>query len=452
VIDLGVMTPCEKILQTAADNHADLIGLSGLITPSLDEMVHVAKEMERLGLTIPLLIGGATTSPKHTAVKIAPAYRHEVVHVKDASRCAPVCESLMSAERRPQFDAENRQFQAQMVAAFQRKQQAPLVPYRQAIECRFQTDWSTIDIPVPSPLGVRTLVNYPLDELARYISWAPFFWAWELHGAFPAILDHPERGVEARKLYADGRALLDRVIRDRSLEARGVYGFWPANSIGDDIVVYADETRTVETARFHFLRQQWLGETRKVYYSIADFVAPVDSGRKDYMGGFAVTGGIGIDELVARFEADHDDYNAILVKVIADRLAEAFAERLHEMARIDWGFGRTENLTVDEMIAEKYRGIRPAPGYPSLPDHTEKRILFDLLQAEQGSGIRLTESYMMLPGASVSGYYFSHAGSRYFPIDRVTRDQVEDYARRKGWRMKEAEQWLSPVLGYDPDE
>ena len=451
IVDLGVMVPCEKILQAACENHAHIIGLSGLITPSLEEMVHVAREMQRLGMDVPLLIGGATTSPKHTAVKIAPAYKHEVVHIKDASRCVPACERLLSAEKRPQFDIENRAFQAQMIAAHQRKQQLKLVSYREAVEGRFQTYWAAQEIAVPSFLGVRTLADYPLEELVPYIDWAQFFAAWEMRGKFPDILDHPERGPEARKLYDDARRFLDRIIANRWLRAAGVYAFWPAASSGDDIILFEDDARSQEKTRLHNLRQQWLSESRKCYYSNADFIAPLESGRKDYVGGFAVTGGLGTDELVGRCEADHDDYSAIMAKIFADRLAEAFAERLHEIARHDWGYGRGENLTIEDMLAEKYRGIRPAPGYPSLPDHTEKRILFDLLGAEKQARISLTESYMMLPAGSVSGLYFAHPGSRYFAIDRVTRDQVEDYARRKSWKIKEAEKWLAPALAYDPD-
>ena len=451
IVDLGVMVPCEKILQAARESNADMIGLSGLITPSLEEMVHVAREMQRLGMDIPLLIGGATTSPKHTAVKIAPGYSHEVVHVKDASRSAPVCERLLSVEKRPQFDAENRAFQVQMVAAYQRKQELKLVSYREAVEGRFQTDWATHEIPVPSFLGVRTMAEYPLVELLPYIDWAQFFAAWEMRGKFPDILEHPGRGPEARKLYDDARKFLDRIIQNRWLRASGVYGFWPVASSGDDIILYENDTRTEEKARLHNLRQQWLSETRRCYYCNADFIAPIGSGRKDYLGGFAVTGGLGADELVQRCEADNDDYSAIMAKVFADRLAEAFAERMHEIARHDWGYGQNENLSILDMLAEKYRGVRPAPGYPSLPDHTEKRILFDLLGADRSAGITLTESFMMLPAGSVSGFYFAHPGSRYFAIDRVTREQVEDYARRKGWKFKEAEKWLAPVLAYDPE-
>jgi 5-methyltetrahydrofolate--homocysteine methyltransferase len=449
VIDLGVMVPCEKILQTAMENNANMIGLSGLITPSLEEMVHVAREMDRTGMGIPLLIGGATTSPKHTAVKIAPAYRHEVLHVKDASRSVPAVERLIDPQKRKAFDAENRAYQAQMVTAFKSRAETKLVPYPEALVGRFKTDWAAIEIPKPSFIGTRVFADYPLEELAGYIDWQPFFWAWELRGKFPEILDHPQHGEEARKLHADGKKLLENIIKHRWLQARGMYGFWPAASLGDDVLVYEDETRAAELARFHFLRQQWLSKERDCYYSLADFIAPAESGRKDYLGAFAVTGGMGSAELVKRFEADNDDYNAIMSKVLADRLAEAFAECLHERARIDWHFGRDENLAIDDMIAERYRGIRPAPGYPSLPDHSEKHILFDLMQVERQIGMSLTESYMMVPPASVCGFIFSHPASHYFAINRVTRDQVEDYARRKGMKLKEAEKWLAPVLGYD---
>ena len=452
VVDLGVMVPCETILQTAIDEQADMIGLSGLITPSLEEMVHVAREMQRRGMDMPLLIGGATTSPKHTAVKIAPAREHEVVHVKDASRCVPVAEQLINPQRRKLFDASNQAEQAKLVEAFQSRQQTKLASYSEACARPFVADWSAYEIPQPSFIGRRELVDYPLDELARYIDWSPFFWAWEFRGKYPGILEHPERGEEARKLLADGQQMLERLITEKVLQARGVYGIWPAASDGDDIVVYQDAKQQEEITRFHFLRQQWLREGRDCYYSLADFVAPHDVAQTDHLGVFAVTAGLGVADLVAQLEAEHDDYNAILVKVLADRLAEAFAERMHEMARIDWGFGRDEGLSIDQMIEENYRGIRPAPGYPSLPDHTEKRPLFDLLDAERVANIHLTESYMMAPGASVCGFYFPHPAARYFAINRITHDQVEHYARRKGMKISEVERWLAQNLGYDPDE
>ncbi len=452
IVDLGVMVPCEKILQTAVDEGAAMVGLSGLITPSLHEMVHVAKEMKRQGLSIPLLIGGATTSAKHTAIKIAPQRDEPVVYVKDASLSVPIVDQLNDPRRRPAFATENRALQSQFAEAYQRRQVADLVPYTDAIAKGFRTDWTKLELARPAFTGTRVLCDYPLDELARYIDWSPFFWAWELKGKYPQILEHPQRGEEARKLFDDGQRLLKRIIADKWLAARGVYGFWPAASEGDDIVLFADEDRRDEVARLHFLRQQWLREGRDCYYSLADFIAPRDSGHRDYVGAFAVTGGVGTAEAVARFEARHDDYNAIMLKVLADRLAEAFAERLHEIARIDWQFGCNENLSIDDMIAERYRGIRPAWGYPSAPDHTEKQIGFELMEAEQTTGITLTESYMMAPAASVCGMYFAHPESRYFAVQKVTRDQVEDYARRKGMRLREAERWLAPNLAYDPEE
>jgi len=450
VIDLGVMVPWEEILKTAVDEGADMIGLSGLITPSLDQMVHVARGMQRQGLSIPLLIGGATTSPKHTAIKIAPERREPVVYVKDASLCPGVVDRLMDPARREQFAVENRELQARLVASHESRQGLKLVPYAQAVAGRFRTDWAAADLPAPAFTGTRVLDDYPLDELARYIDWSPFFWAWELKGKFPKILDHPERGEEARKLYDDGRRLLERVIAERRLTARGVYGFWPAAAEGDDVVVFEDESRHDELARFHFLRQQWLRKGRECYYSLADFVAPRESRRRDYVGAFAVTAGVGAAEAVARFEAEQDDYSAIMLKVLADRLAEAFAERVHELARVEWTFGRGEGLSIDEMIEERYRGIRPAWSYPSVPDHSEKWIGFDLMDVPRTTGIELTESCMMTPAASVCGLIFSHPESRYFAVQKVTRDQVEDYARRKGMRLRDVERWLASNLAYDP--
>ena len=450
IVDLGVMVPCEKILQAALDQGADLVGLSGLITPSLDEMVHVAREMQRRGMTLPLLIGGATTSAKHTAVKIAPVYQQTTAHVIDASRSVGIVQRLLRPEGRQQFDEENRAEQARLVEAYQRRQQANLVPYHEAVARRFATDWETLQIDVPSFTGVRVLDDYPLEELLPYIDWSPLFMAWELRGKYPRIFDDPAVGPQARQLYDDARRLLDKIVAGRLLRAQGVYGFWPAASDGDDILLYADAAGQSELARLHTLRQQWQRKGQESFLALADFIAPRHSGRRDYLGAFAVTAGHGSEGLVRRFEADHDDYSAIMARALADRLAEAFAERLHQVARRDWGYGLREQLTADELIEEKYRGIRPAPGYPACPDHTEKRILFDLLGAERSAGIRLTESLAMTPPASVCGLYFAHPRCRYFSVDRITREQVADYARRKGMKIPEVERWLGPNLGYDP--
>jgi 5-methyltetrahydrofolate--homocysteine methyltransferase len=450
VIDLGVMVSCEKILETAQAEHVDIIGLSGLITPSLDEMVHVGREMQRSGCRLPLLIGGATTSAKHTAVKIAPTYSSEVIHVLDASRSVGVVEKLINPEVRPRLAAENRELQKQLVASHEKRQEAKLVPYSQALAQRFKTDWATSDIPKPEFLGIRTVSDLPLAELRNYIDWSPFFLTWELKGKYPRILDDPQLGEAAQKLFADAQALLDRIVDKRLLKAHDIYGFWPAASQGDDILVYDTEARATESARFHALRQQWERKGQDAFYSLADFIAPVESGRNDYLGAFAVTAGIGCDELAAHFDREHDDYNSIMTKALADRLAEAFAEWLHARVRREWGYGKPENLTKEELIEEKYRGIRPAPGYPAQPDHTEKSTLFRLLKAETNASIRLTESYAMHPAASVCGLYFAHPRARYFAVDRITKDQVEDYARRKGMSIAEVERWLSPNLGYEP--
>jgi 5-methyltetrahydrofolate--homocysteine methyltransferase len=415
------------------------------------------------------LIGGATTSAKHTAVKIAPTYSSEVIHVLDASRSVGVVEKLINADVRPQLAAENRALQKQLVASHERRQEARLVPYAEALEKRFATDWTTIDIPQPEFTGARTINDVPLAELRNYIDWSPFFLTWELKGKYPRILDDPQLGDAAQKLFADANNLLDRIISGRLaatrsagaaeragfskpslLTAHGVYGFWPAASQGDDIIVFEDEQRTHEMCRFHALRQQWERKGQEAFCSLADFIAPIDSGRHDYIGAFAVTAGIGCDEIAAHFDREHDDYNSIMTKALADRLAEAFAEWLHERVRREWGYGKAENLTNEELIDEKYRGIRPAPGYPSQPDHTEKRNLFRLLDAERHTGIRLTESYAMHPAASVCGLYFAHPHSRYFAVDRITRDQVEDYSRRKAMPAAEVERWLAPNLGYEP--
>ncbi len=451
IVDLGVMVPCEKILDTAIEQGADMIGLSGLITPSLDEMVHVAREMERRGMTVPLLIGGATTSAKHTAVKIAPAYSQVTVHVADASRSVGVVEQLIDSGRRAAFDRANRQEQRRLVESFTRRQQQNLIPYAEACTRRLVTDWATVRIDTPAFTGTRVLRDFSLERLLPYIDWSPFFSAWELRGKYPKILEDPKVGPEARKLLDDAQQLLRQIIDQKQLTAHGVYGFWPAGCVGDDILVYADAERHEEIARFHTLRQQWQRQGQDYFRSLADYIAPLDSGRVDYLGGFAVTAGIGANELAAAFEADHDDYSAILTKALADRLAEAFAECLHKQARDDWGYGRQEQLDSSELIDEKYRGIRPAPGYPAQPDHTEKRILFDLLDAAKSTEIQLTETLAMAPAASVCGLYFAHPEARYFSVDRITRDQAEDYARRKGMKLREVERHLASNLGYDPE-
>ena len=450
MIDLGVMVSAETILETAIEKDCAMIGLSGLITPSLDEMVHVAREMERRGLDIPLLIGGATTSAKHTAVKIAPAYSQTIIHVLDASRSVGVVDRLRNPKLRPDLDAENRKLQRQLVASFEKRQAVKLVPYRDALAKRFAIDWEKSPIERPSFTGTRVLDDFPLSEIREYIDWSPFFLTWELKGKYPKILSDAKLGEQARELLADAERLLDEIIENKLLTARGVYGFWPAASEGDDIIVYTGESRSHELARFHALRQQWERKGQKTFYSLADFIALASSGREDYLGGFAVTTGLGCDELAARFDADHDDYQSIMTKALADRLAEAFAELLHKRARREWGYGAAEKLSQEELIAEQYRGIRPAPGYPSQPDHTEKRTLFDLLDATHHTGMTLTEHCAMHPAASVSGLYFAHSEARYFAVDRIARDQVEDYATRKQMTIEEVERWLSANLGYEP--
>jgi 5-methyltetrahydrofolate--homocysteine methyltransferase len=451
VIDLGVMVPCEKILQTAREKQVDMIGLSGLITPSLDEMVHVAREMEREGFRMPLLIGGATTSAKHTAVKIAPAYHETVIHVKDASRAVGVVERLNRIEERAGLDRDNRIAQEKEREAFARRKQRKLVPYAEALRRRLAIDWSAVPIAKPSFLGTRRLRELPLRELVPYIDWSPFFMAWDMKGKYPGILSEATTSAEARKLFADAQKVLQWIIEKQLLTASGVYGFFPANSDGDDIVVFTDERRATERLRLPMLRQQWEREGQTSFRGLADYVAPRSTGIADYLGAFAVTAGEGADELVRHFEAEHNDYDAIMTKALADRLAEAFAEFLHERARRDWGYGKEERLSKDDLIAEKYRGIRPAAGYPSCPDHTEKRKVWELLDVEAAAGIRLTESYAMWPAASVSGQYFSHPEARYFAVDLITKDQVEDYARRKAMPIAEVERWLAPNLAYETE-
>jgi 5-methyltetrahydrofolate--homocysteine methyltransferase len=449
VIDLGVMVPCERILDEARKLRVDMIGLSGLITPSLDEMVHVAREMTREGFDVPLLIGGATTSLKHTAVKIAPVYPNTVVHVKDASRSVGVVERLVNPEQRIQLDRENRAHQEKEREAFSKRRQRKLVPYAEAVRRRFRIDWAANPLPTPSFVGARSLTDFPLDRIASYIDWSPFFMAWELPGKYPQILKDPNVGKEAAKLLNDAQVLLQRIVNERLLQAHAVYGFFPANSDGDDIVVFTDESRSHERCRFPMLRQQWEREGQTSFRCLADYLAPVESGLRDYLGAFAVTAGAGTDELVKRFEADHDDYNSIMTKALADRLAEAFAELLHQRARRDWGYGKNEKLTHEQLIAEEYQGIRPAAGYPSCPDHTEKATLWELLDVEKAASISLTESFAMLPAAAVSGLYFAHPQATYFAVDLVTRDQVENYAARKHLPRSEVERWLAPNLGYD---
>ncbi len=450
VIDLGVMVPSDKILKTARETNADLIGLSGLITPSLEEMVHVAKEMEREGFTVPLLIGGATTSRTHTAVKIAPAYRNAVVHVQDASRAVGVMGNLISVDLRAHFADENRLEQERAREKHQSRKAQPLLSLAEARRKQPVYDWSAYTPPRPSFLGTRVYSPVPLEEIVPYIDWTPFFHAWELRGIYPKIFDQEGVGPKAKELFDDGQKLLERIVREKLLEARAVIGFFPASSVQEDIEVYADESRHLLTT-FHTLRQQTLRENKEPSYAVADFIAPRESGRQDYLGAFAVTAGLHIEPLVAGFEKDNDDYNALMAKALADRLAEALAEWTHKQARIEWGFGEDENLSIADLIHEKYRGIRPAPGYPALPDHTEKRALFDLLCAEKNTGITLTENYAMYPAAAVSGFYFSLPQSKYFAVGKIDRDQVEDYARRKGLDLRTVERWLSPNLNYDPD-
>jgi len=474
VIDLGVMTPCEKIISTALEQHVDIIGLSGLITPSLDEMVHVAREMDRQGLKLPLLIGGATTSKAHTAVKIAPGYREPVVHVLDASRAVPVVGSLISAGQKPGFVAQVRE-EYERVRAQHAGQRAKLVSVEaaRANAPKLQFD----DLPKPEFIGVRVLASgaaadvnlrksepnksadshrrhrIELKDIVPFIDWSPFFHTWELRGVYPKILQHEKHGEEARKLFADAQKLLEQIVSERLLQPRGVYGLFPANRVGDDVELYTDESRTKVLTTFHFLRQQIEKTDGTPNWCLADFVASRDGGPPallDYLGAFAVTSGYGLKELVGKFKTDHDDYNAIMAEALADRLAEAFAEFLHQRVRKEWGYGQNENLSTDDLIGEKYRGIRPAAGYPACPDHTEKGILWKLLEVEKNAGIKLTESFAMWPGSSVSGLYFAHPGSKYFAVGKLGRDQLLDYHVRKGLTLQEVERWLGPWLNYEP--
>jgi 5-methyltetrahydrofolate--homocysteine methyltransferase len=449
VIDLGVMVPAEKILERAKELRVDIIGLSGLITPSLDEMVHVAREMERQHFRIPLLIGGATTSRAHTAIKIAPHYSAPVVYIVDASRAVPVTTSLLSEEQRAPFEAERR---AEYEAIRKRHAgpQQSTIPLEQARSRRTPITWSEEDLATPEFTGVRVLDDLPLDTLRPYIDWSPFFHAWGLKGIYPRILEHEGHGVQAQQILDDGQRLLDRIVAGKLITARGVYGMFAANAVGDDVELYAESGRSAVLDRFHFLRQQAHREGNEPCRSLADFIAPRETGLCDSIGAFAVTTGFGLDALVSRFKAENDDYNAIMAEALADRLAEAFAEYLHKQARDAWGYGRQETFLPEELIQERYRGIRPAPGYPACPDHTEKGTIWRLLQVEQKTGIQLTESFAMWPGSSVSGLYFAHPRARYFSLGKIGPDQVADYAARKGLTLSEIERWLGQNLDYSP--
>jgi 5-methyltetrahydrofolate--homocysteine methyltransferase len=450
VIDLGVMVPCEKILERARVEKADMIGLSGLITPSLDEMVHVAREMERQGFKLPLLIGGATTSRAHTAVKIAPYYSEPVVHVLDASRAVPVTTSLLSEEGKSAFVAQHR-------ADYEAVRKAHSAPRQKVVSLetartrRIPIEWRAEDLPLPAFTGVRVLEDFPLATLRDFIDWTPFFHTWGLKGIYPRILEHEQHGAQARQIFTEANALLDNMIENNLITARGVYGFFPASAVGDDIELYTDGTRAEVLERFHFLRQQSSREGEPCR-SLADFIAPQETGLPDHIGSFAVTSGIGLKELCDRFRAEHDDYNAIMAEAVADRLAEAFAECLHKRVRDEWGYGCEEGLSNADLIQEKYRGIRPAAGYPACPDHTEKGTLWRLLDVKANTGMLITESFAMWPGSSVSGLYFAHPEARYFSLGKIDRDQVADYHERKGMSVAEVERWLGQNLNYDPAE
>ena len=449
VVDLGVMVPTQKILDSAREHNADLIGLSGLITPSLEEMTHVAREMQRQGMTLPLLIGGATTSRAHTALKIDPHYKSPTVWVKDASRAVGVAQSLISKDLRGPFMAANDADYAEIRERHKNRGDAKrLVSLAKARGQKFNGGWDTYTPPTPNQPGITVFDDYPLAELVEIMDWTPFFQAWELAGKYPAILSDVVVGTQATELFADAQAMLKKIIDEKWLKAKAVFGLWPANSIGDDVVINVGAT----TRTLHFLRQQVDKPVERPDFCLADFIAPKDSGKQDWIGAFAVTAGIGIDEHIARFEADHDDYNSILLKALADRLAEALAERLHQRVRKEfWGYHADEELDNEALISEKYVGIRPAPGYPACPEHSEKGTLFELLDAGNNAGMTLTESFAMLPTAAVSGYYFSHPKSQYFVVGRVSKEQAEDYGKRKGATLAQAERWLASNLDYDPE-
>ncbi len=455
VIDLGVMVPAAKILETAKKEKVDVIGLSGLITPSLDEMCFVAAEMEREGFQLPLLIGGATTSRVHTAVKVAPNYeRNQAIHVLDASRAVGVVSKLLSDNDRGSF-VENIQAEYEKVREAHHASEAKKnrITLQAARDNRFEIDWPNYEPPKPSFTGARAFSNYPLADLVPYIDWSPFFSTWELRGRYPAILDDNTVGPEARKLFADAEELLNRIVEGKWLTANAVVGFWPANAVGDDILLFDDDDRKNVRATAHTLRQQIARDHNRgrAHSALADFIAPQSTGLADYLGGFAVTTGIGEEEALEAHFKKTDDYGRIMFKALADRLAEAFAEAMHEKVRRElWGYAPNEKLTSEELIAEKYRGIRPAPGYPAQPDHTEKSTLWELMDVEKQTGIKLTESYAMWPGSAVSGFYYAHPDSHYFGVAKIEADQVEDYAARKGWSIETAERWLAPILNYDP--
>ncbi|MCV0369267.1 methionine synthase [Filomicrobium sp.] len=455
VIDLGVMVPAAKILETAKKEKVDVIGLSGLITPSLDEMCFVAAEMEREGFQLPLLIGGATTSRVHTAVKVAPNYeRNQAIHVLDASRAVGVVSKLLSDNDRGSF-VENIQAEYEKVREAHHASEAKKnrITLQAARDNRFEIDWPNYEPPKPSFTGARAFSNYPLADLVPYIDWSPFFSTWELRGRYPAILDDNTVGPEARKLFADAEELLNRIVEGKWLTANAVVGFWPANAVGDDILLFDDDDRKNVRATAHTLRQQIARDHNRgrAHSALADFIAPQSTGLADYLGGFAVTTGIGEEEALEAHFKKTDDYGRIMFKALADRLAEAFAEAMHEKVRRElWGYASNEKLTSEELIAEKYRGIRPAPGYPAQPDHTEKSTLWELMDVEKQTGIKLTESYAMWPGSAVSGFYYAHPDSHYFGVAKIEADQVEDYAARKGWSIETAERWLAPILNYDP--
>jgi 5-methyltetrahydrofolate--homocysteine methyltransferase len=443
------MVPCEKILECAKRERADLIGLSGLITPSLDEMAHVAREMERQHFELPLLIGGATTSKAHTAVKLAPHYSQPVVHVLDASRAVPVTTSLLSTEAKAAFVEQHRKEYEKLRLAHSGPR-TKLLSLAAARENRAPIVWRREDIATPEFTGIRVLADVPLALLRDYIDWTPFFATWELKGAYPKIFEHETIGEQARTVFAEANALLDTFIANKSLRARGVYGLFPANAVGDDVEVYDSAARSNLLERLHFLRQQTQKSTSSPNRCLGDFIAPKSTGLPDHIGAFAVTTGVGLREIVLDFKAKNDDYNAIMAEAIADRLAEAFAEYLHRRLREEWGYGKLEDLTQVDLIQEKYRGIRPAPGYPACPDHTEKGTIWRLLDAEKNAGITLTESFAMWPGSSVSGFYFAHPQAEYFGLGKIDRDQALDYQQRKGMTLGEVERWLGSNLGYEP--